>query len=172
MKSFVWALLAARVAAQVPLIAFGTVELPLTGAHNSAVSSAEVELVLNSVVGHGDTHVFVVDEVCYLVVCVFLLQYPYCFSTLVQLSSDAFSAITSQAAFTHSIGVISSRVAVSPSALLAPRAAAFRTGATKDAALAQKCEFVPVRDDDASRAAYLVSRGRRLSLQPLMQNTL
>ena len=71
MKSFAWALLAVRVAAQVPLIAFGTVELPLTGAHNSAVSIAEVDRVLNSAVGHGDTHVFVIDEVCSSVVCVF-----------------------------------------------------------------------------------------------------
>ena len=88
-----------------------------------------------------------------------------------QLSSDAFSALTSQAAFTHSIGVIRSRVAVSASALLAPRAVAFRTGAAKDAAVAQKCEFVQVRDDDASRAAYLVSRGHRLSLLPLVHTT-
>ena len=64
------ALLAVRAVAEAPLVAFGTHGLPFSGALTHSLSGADVDALFAGAVGLGDTHVFVVDEVSSLVLCV------------------------------------------------------------------------------------------------------
>ena len=57
------ALLLSKAIAEVPFVAFGSVELPLTGNQLSHFSGDAVDSFIERIVGLDDTHVFIVDEV-------------------------------------------------------------------------------------------------------------